>query len=114
MSTDTQNGSHLTVITTKEQLRTELDRIEALVRAEQARINGLSDPEPDEYEDPDDDPENYPQTDELPHRWRVYAISWLVGLAIVTAGAAGYRLAIEVQPDLDLFRVTQVGSVENE
>jgi hypothetical protein len=38
MSTDTQNGSHLTVIDTPEKLRAELDRIEGLIRAEQKRI----------------------------------------------------------------------------
>lgn len=114
MSTDTQNGSHLTVIDTPEKLRAELDRIEGLIRSEQAEI--LQRIEADrvmtKLADPEDD-EPQPETDIAAlNRWKVGAVVWLSILSIATAGAIGYRISQEGIPDVpQIFSTTQVGSV---
>lgn len=116
MSIDTQNGSHLTVIDTPEKLRAELDRIEGLIRAEQAEIRRrlAADQAITKLADPGDELAVKEQNDKAAlNRWKVGAVIWLSVLGIGLAGAVGYRISQEGIPDLpDVFTVTQVGSVD--
>jgi hypothetical protein len=120
MSTETQNGSHLTLVQTPAERLEEIANVERLILAEKARLHETQEMllrKANEMStrlvDPEEDDEPQPETDVAPiNKRKVAAVVWLSVLGISLAGAVGYRISQEGIPDVpQIFTTTQVGSV---